>query len=118
MGEYFVHYTTKFAALKYCLERDEIIQKIRKITALIWKLLQCSFFFFSREVDSDGDEIPEDQDVREYDGYRVWYSVEVTVRPPPAERVIPVTCACQVQCTFGLVQRRQYLSQLCRFANK
>ena len=60
-------------------------------------------FFFCSEVDSDGDEIPQDQEVRAYDGYRVWYSVEVTVKPPPPERVIPVVCACQVWRAFTTV---------------
>ncbi|KAL8606797.1 hypothetical protein ACOMHN_049626 [Nucella lapillus] len=57
------------------------------------------------EVDSDGDEIPQDQDVREYDGYRVWYSVEVLVKPPPPERVIPVTCPCQKKMVIEVIVR-------------
>lgn len=54
------------------------------------------FVCFS-EVDSDGDEVAdEDEETKEFYGYRIWYSFEVFVKPPQPERVIPVTCACQV----------------------
>ena len=56
----------------------------------------CGFNIF-REVDSDGDEMPdEDEEVREYYGYRVWYSLEIHVKPAAPEKVLEVTCACQV----------------------
>ena len=49
------------------------------------------------EVDSDGDEMPEDdEDVKEYYGYRVWYSLEIHVKPAAPEKILEVTCACQV----------------------
>ncbi|XP_070190234.1 cilia and flagella-associated protein 47-like isoform X3 [Littorina saxatilis] len=57
------------------------------------------------EVDSDGDEIPLDPDVRDYDGYRVWYSLEVTIRPAPPERVVSVTCACQKKMLIEVIVR-------------
>ncbi|XP_076467202.1 cilia and flagella-associated protein 47-like [Babylonia areolata] len=57
------------------------------------------------EVDSDGDEIPQDPDVREYDGYRVWYSVDVVVKPQPPERIIPVNCACQKKMLIEVIVR-------------
>ena len=48
-------------------------------------------------MDSDGDEMPDDDDeAREYYGYRVWYSLEIHVKPAAPERVLEVTCACQV----------------------
>ncbi|KAL4233464.1 hypothetical protein ACF0H5_008145 [Mactra antiquata] len=46
------------------------------------------------EVDSDGDEMP-DEECQEYYGYRVWYSLEIHVKPAPPERILEVTCACQ-----------------------
>ena len=49
------------------------------------------------EVDSDGDEMPdEDEEIREYYGYRVWYSLEIHVKPAAPEKILEVTCACQV----------------------
>ena len=58
------------------------------------------------EVDSDGDEMPEDdEDVKEYYGYRVWYSLEIHVKPAAPEKILEVTCACQVG----------WLSKLCSF---
>ena len=54
----------------------------------------CTVF---SEVDSDGDEMPEDdEDVKEYYGYRVWYSLEIHVKPAAPEKILEVTCACQV----------------------
>lgn len=58
-----------------------------------------------REVDSDGDEIPMDLDVVQYDGYRVWYSLDVIVRPPPPEKVLDVTCACQKKLLIEVIVR-------------
>ena len=55
--------------------------------------------FFNREVDSDGDEVPDEEgeeSAESLDGYRVWYAVEVFVDPPPPERTLQITCACQV----------------------
>ncbi|XP_064627283.1 cilia- and flagella-associated protein 47-like isoform X2 [Lineus longissimus] len=48
------------------------------------------------EVDSDGDEIPElDEDKVVDDNYRVWFALEVTVKPSPPEKTLEITCACQ-----------------------
>lgn len=54
-------------------------------------------FCFS-EIDSDGDEIPDDDDdeSRRYYGYRIWYSLEIQVQPSPPERIMTVECACHV----------------------
>jgi len=53
-------------------------------------------FSANREVDSDGDEMPdEDEEIRQFYGYRVWYALEVHVKPAAPERVIEVTCNCQ-----------------------
>ena len=49
-----------------------------------------------REIDSDGEEQPVDEGSKEYDGYRMWYSLEVDVKPPVPERSMTVVCACQV----------------------
>ena len=57
--------------------------------------------FDSREVDSDGDEIPEEAEIaNEYDGYRVWYSLEIHVSPPKPEKTLEITCACQVNSNY------------------
>ena len=55
-------------------------------------------FYPYSEVDSDGDEIPDDEDEesRKYYGYRVWYSLEIHVKPSPPERIMAVECCCQV----------------------
>ncbi|KAK7478911.1 hypothetical protein BaRGS_00029892 [Batillaria attramentaria] len=57
------------------------------------------------EVDSDGDEVPPDVEVKEYNGYRVWFSLEVMVLPAPPERVIPVLCTCQKKALLEVVVR-------------
>ncbi|KAL3884217.1 hypothetical protein ACJMK2_030436, partial [Sinanodonta woodiana] len=58
------------------------------------------------EVDSDGDEVPnEDDELKEFYGYRVWYSVEVNVKPPPPERILEVTCACQKKSILEVIVR-------------
>ncbi|XP_021363645.1 cilia- and flagella-associated protein 47-like isoform X2 [Mizuhopecten yessoensis] len=59
------------------------------------------------EVDSDGDEIPEDEDEesRKYYGYRIWYSLEVHVKPPPPERIMSVVCACQKKAVIEVIVR-------------
>ena len=49
-----------------------------------------------KEVDSDGEELPQDEGGKEYYGYRMWYSLEVDVKPPVPERSMTVSCACQV----------------------
>ena len=49
-----------------------------------------------REVDSDGDEVSDDESMTDRHGYRVWYSVEVNVTPLPQQSLLQLTCACQV----------------------
>ena len=47
-------------------------------------------------MDSDGDELP-DVDGREEElRYRVWYSLNVIVDPPPPLGNLAMKCACQV----------------------
>ena len=38
----------------------------------------------------------DDEEIKEYYGYRVWYSLELHVKPAAPEKVLEVTCACQV----------------------
>ena len=60
-------------------------------------MIHIIFFPLPSEVDSDGDEMPEDdEEIKEYYGYRVWYSLELHVKPAAPEKVLEVTCACQV----------------------
>lgn len=65
------------------------------------------------EVDSDGDEIPdeEDEESRKYYGYRVWYSLEIHVKPSPPERIMAVECCCQVRdCHDTCIRLRVFFS--------
>ena len=57
------------------------------------------------EIDSDGDEIPDDDDdeSRKYYGYRVWYSLEIQVQPSPPERIMTVECACHVSINYSII---------------
>ncbi|XP_052240686.1 cilia- and flagella-associated protein 47-like isoform X3 [Dreissena polymorpha] len=58
------------------------------------------------EVDSDGDEMPdEDDETRQFYGYRVWYSLEIHVKPGAPERIIEVTCACQKRQLLEVIVR-------------
>ncbi|XP_052708553.1 cilia and flagella-associated protein 47-like isoform X1 [Crassostrea angulata] len=59
------------------------------------------------EVDSDGDEIPdeEDEESRKYYGYRVWYSLEIHVKPSPPERIMAVECCCQKKAVLEVIVR-------------
>ncbi|XP_053397416.1 cilia- and flagella-associated protein 47-like isoform X4 [Mercenaria mercenaria] len=58
------------------------------------------------EVDSDGDEMPdEDEETRQFYGYRVWYSLEIHVKPSPPERVLEVTCSCQKKQLLEVIVR-------------
>ncbi|XP_052808119.1 cilia- and flagella-associated protein 47-like isoform X2 [Mya arenaria] len=58
------------------------------------------------EVDSDGDEMPdEDDETRQFYGYRVWYAIEIHVKPAPPERIIEVTCACQKKQLLEVIVR-------------
>lgn len=58
------------------------------------------------ELDSDGDEMPdEDDETKQFYGYRVWYSLEVHVKPAHPERVIEVTCACQKKQLLEVIVR-------------
>ncbi|XP_035825915.1 cilia- and flagella-associated protein 47 [Aplysia californica] len=58
-----------------------------------------------KEVDSDGEELPQDESGREYHGYRMWYSLEVDVKPPVPERTMTVTCACQKKAVLEVIVR-------------
>ncbi|XP_048239518.1 cilia and flagella-associated protein 47-like isoform X3 [Haliotis rufescens] len=58
-----------------------------------------------REVDSDGDDVPSDDETKEYDGYRIWYSLELHVSPPPPERTMEIGCACQKKAVLEVVVR-------------
>lgn len=59
------------------------------------------------EIDSDGDEIPdeEDEESRKYYGYRVWYSLEIHVKPSPPERIMAVECCCQKKAVLEVIVR-------------
>lgn len=69
------------------------------------------FVDYYSEVDSDGDEMPDDdEEAKQFYGYRVWYSLEIHVKPAPPERVLEVNCACQViYCCI-----RAYMQQRCQ----
>lgn len=64
--------------------------------------MNCIYF---SEIDSDGDEIPDDDDdeSRKYYGYRVWYSLEIQVQPSPPERIMTVECACHVSINYSII---------------
>jgi hypothetical protein len=64
--------------------------------------MNCIYF---SEIDSDGDEIPDDDDdeSRKYYGYRVWYSLEIQVQPSPPERIMTVECACHVSINYNII---------------
>ena len=50
-------------------------------------------------MDSDGEEIYEENvmdDVIDLSGYRVWYALDITVNPAPAQTTLDIQCACQV----------------------
>ncbi|XP_071134806.1 cilia- and flagella-associated protein 47-like isoform X3 [Mytilus edulis] len=59
------------------------------------------------EIDSDGDEIPDDDDdeSRRYYGYRIWYSLEIQVQPSPPERIMTVECACHKKALLEVIVR-------------
>ena len=54
-----------------------------------------SNYFHSREVDSDGDEVADETESR-LDGYRIWYAADMVINPPPPEKVLELSCPCQV----------------------
>ena len=56
---------------------------------------------FFREVDSDGDEISDDESSGEKQGYRVWYAMEIEVNPLPHQDILKIKCACQVKLNSG-----------------
>ena len=64
--------------------------------------MNCIYF---SKIDSDGDEIPDDDDdeSRKYYGYRVWYSLEIQVQPSPPERIMTVECACHVSINYNII---------------
>ncbi|KAK3096977.1 hypothetical protein FSP39_005325 [Pinctada imbricata] len=59
------------------------------------------------EVDSDGDEIQDDdeEDSRTFYGYRIWYSLEIHVKPSPPERIMAVECACHRKAILEVIVR-------------
>ena len=50
-----------------------------------------------REVDSDGEDVNSDNADDDVNGYRVWYSVDLTVEPGLPEKCLEIYCACQVR---------------------
>lgn len=62
------------------------------------------FFIDFREIDSDGDEMEELADSRDYTfrGYRLWYAVDITVEPAPPEKILELSCPCLV-CSHDLL---------------
>lgn len=78
----------------YNYSEVDIMITLRSILWLHW-----GWYYDYSEVDSDGDEIPdeEDEESRKYYGYRVWYSLEIHVKPSPPERIMAVECCCQVR---------------------
>ncbi len=73
-----MQYCTNDGVCNYCAFEPTILTLLRN----------------TREVDSDGDEIPDEG--HKLEGYRVWYTVEVNIEPAPAEKHLQIACACQV----------------------
>ncbi|KAK3775916.1 hypothetical protein RRG08_017206 [Elysia crispata] len=65
-----------------------------------------------KEVDSDGEEQPVDEGSKDYYGYRMWYSLEVDVKPPVPERSLNVACACQKKAVLEVIVRNPTPKQL------
>lgn len=53
-------------------------------------------FDYNREIDSDGEEYQKYEDATDYVGYRMWYALEIDVKPALPEKVMTVVCPCQV----------------------
>jgi hypothetical protein len=77
--------------------------------------MNCIYF---SEIDSDGDEIPDDDDdeSRKYYGYRVWYSLEIQVQPSPPERIMTVECACHVSINYSIITITSTILFQCNFS--
>ena len=69
------------------------------INFIIWKNYTINIISWHREVDSDGDELTDDESMTGRHGYRVWYALEVNVTPLPQQSLLQLTCACQVKVT-------------------
>ncbi|CAL1538368.1 unnamed protein product [Lymnaea stagnalis] len=65
-----------------------------------------------KEVDSDGEELSQENISKDYLGYRLWYAIEVDVKPPLPERVMKVSCACLRKTALDVIVRNPTSEQI------
>ncbi|XP_059154686.1 cilia- and flagella-associated protein 47-like isoform X2 [Physella acuta] len=59
----------------------------------------------STEIDSDGEEYQKDEDATDYVGYRMWYALEIDIKPALPEKVMTVVCPCQKKFAVEVIVR-------------